>query len=220
MKKLIDGFEVFVFDLDNTLVYLDFNYAYNNIISTIKELNGIIPDQKLAKEFWFAEKNRDQCIQNHFDLLSSDFWRVFRKNDIPEERIKHTKVFNGVNSILKSLVDNGKELAIITNATIPIAIAEIRILDTKFTNKNVLAVGENPRFISKPHRHSLDYLKLYVFSDKKDFVYIGDSHEDSLFASNAKIPFVHFNINNSDLPFNFKSIASFNDWEKFDKLLI
>ena len=107
MKKLIDSFEVFVFDLDNTLVYLDFNYAYKIIISTIEELEGIIPDQKLAKEFWFAEKNRDQCIKNHFNLSSLDFWRVFRKYDIPEERMKHTKIFKGVNSILRYLVDNG-----------------------------------------------------------------------------------------------------------------
>ena len=220
MKKLIESFDVFVFDLDNTLVETNFNYVYELIINTIKTLGGLVPDQILAQAFWYAEKDREECIENHFHLSSSEFWKLFRKYDLPEERVKYTKVIKGVDEVLQSLKEQGKELAIITNTTPFIAIAEVRMLAMKFSKDNVLAVGEHVKYTPKPHRHSLDYLKEFVFDNQGNFVYIGDSYEDALFAQNAKTPFVHFNINDSALPVNLESLTSFNNWQQFSELLI
>ena len=222
MRKLIESFDVFVFDLDNTLVETNFNYIYNLIKKTINNLGGIIPDQILAQAFWYAEKNREECIENNFHLSSSEFWKLFRKYDFPEKRVKYTKVIKGVDEVLQSLNEKGKELAIITNTTPLIAIAEVRMLEIemKFTKDNVLATGDNPNYDSKPHRHCLDCLKEVVFNNQDNFVYIGDSHEDALFSQNAKTPFVHFNINNSVLPANLEALTSFNNWQQFFELLI
>jgi len=219
VKKLIDSFDVFVFDLDNTLVFTNFDYIYNLIKKTINNLGGIIPDKALAKKFWYAEIDGRECIWNNFKLPYHRFWHKLREYDIPEERTKRTEVMVGVNSVLQSLKDNNKKLAIITNAYPLIAIAEIRLLAIKFNKDNVLALGDNTRYTPKPHRHSLDCLR-EVYNNQTNFVYIGDSHGDALFAKNSETPFVHFNINNSELPSDLESLTSFNDWQVFNELLI
>ena len=224
MKKLIDSFDVFVFDLDNTLVITNFDYIYCLIKETINNLGGIIPDQILAKKFWYAEINGKECVEKYFNLSFHEFWKLFREEDKVKERVKYTKVIDGVNSTLQFLKDNGKEIAIITNAYPSVAVAEIRMLEIDFSEDKdkILATGGdgNPIYNPKPHRHCLDYLKDYVFQDKDNFVYIGDSHEDALFAKNAKTSFVHFNISDSELPSNLKALISFSSWKVFNELLI
>jgi len=103
MKKAV------MFGLDGTLVFQTKDYIFNTVGKTLSEL-GLSADEKFVDDFWYCHyADRDKIIEDRLGIEYMKFWKIFWKYDTPEERIKHTGVYDDV-AVLKNLKEKGLKL--------------------------------------------------------------------------------------------------------------
>ena len=214
-KLLGQAYDLYIFDLDRTLVMTPFDYIYQCIVATVQELGGIIPNRQLAETFWLGRMHRDHCIFTQFNLQPEVFWPAFRKYDTPENRAANTHVIPGAVAALERLKDKDKKTAIITAATPIIARAEIALIGFEFDG--VLALSENNehRFKSKPDPESMRHMMKQFGVTANRTLFTGDSTEDDRFAQAANVDFAHFDDQDGRRVLDYQPVASFSDWSRF-----
>jgi HAD superfamily hydrolase (TIGR01509 family) len=146
-------FKAVVFDLDGTLVCALPAYRHRTVGSTLKEL-GVKPKivaEHFVDKFWF-EENRDEIIVTYLGIEPGEFWKVFRKYDLPEVRSKFIRKYEDV-SFVQELKKKGYRTGIVTGSPEYIASMEIEILGKE--NFDVIIVA-NPEIKPKPDPHGLE----------------------------------------------------------------
>ena len=178
-----------MFDLDGTLVFQTKEYILNTVGKTISEL-GLKTDENFVNDFWYCHgSNRDKIIENRLGIEYMKFWRVFWRHDVPEERVKHTGVYDDVIA-LGNLRKKGVKLGIVTGALTKVANAEIskilsRVKDCKFD----YIVSNNPDagIRQKPYPDTLLICLKGLKMENSNALYVGNSYEDVEAAIRAQV---------------------------------
>lgn len=215
--NLVNMIKAVSFDIDGTLVYQRREYIYSVIRKTLLEL-GVPYDEEFALEFWYGG-DRDGIIQRRLGVDCADFWRVFRKHDNAEERVKNTEVYEDV-TVLRSLRAMGMKIGLVTGSIPEIANAEIsKILEKVGDIKFDSIVTNDPASEIRPKPFPDGLLKslreLNVKSD--ELIYVGNGLEDVEAAVQAGVrPIIILRDENPQMDFgkDTKVICSLYDLER------
>jgi len=200
---LIDKYKHISFDLDGTLAHTAPEYRYKIVPATISQLGGSIKDKYHIDRFWF-EHDRDNIIQECFNLDPEVFWAVFKKLDTAESRNPHARAYNDAEPAIRKLKEFGKTISIITGSPPWIAEMEISKLNGAPYNTQ-LSLGCSDEIKMKPEPHGLIYIMKKMSVMANETLYIGNSKEDAMFAKNAGVDFIH--IERDEHPFDLKEYA-------------
>jgi len=176
-----------MFDLNGTLDFQTEDYIYKTVGKTLSEL-GLEADERFADEFWYGS-NRDKIIKDKLGVEPMAFWEVFWKYDPPEERAKHTGVYDDVSALIK-LKEKGIKLGLVTGAIIEVASAELSKIKSKFKDLEFDSiVSNNPKagIRQKPYPDSLLICLRELGVKNGDAIYVGNSREDVEAAIAAKV---------------------------------
>jgi len=176
-------------DNDGTLVFQTKEYIFRTVGETLSEL-GLSADEKFAEDFWYCHgSNRDEIIESRLGINYTDFWKVFWKNDSPEERARHTGVYDDVYA-LRNLREKGIKLGVVTGALTEVANAEIsKVLSKVQGLKFDSIVSNNPDACirQKPYPDSLLICLQDLGVKSNETIYVGNSKEDVDAARAAKV---------------------------------
>ncbi|WP_297912777.1 HAD family hydrolase [Thiomonas sp.] len=176
-----------LFDLDGTLVTTRAEYRYSVVGRALRELRRRA-DQAAIDAFWFGA-DRDAIIRTHFDVAPSSFWPAFARYDRPDQRARCTTVFHDIGALSK-LRNLGIKLGVVTNAPLPIALAELTLLGADAFGAVVVADAErNIRPKPSPDGILACLDALAVRADRAWFV--GNAAEDIEAARAACVVDVH-----------------------------
>ena len=145
-------FKAVIFDLDGTLVHTLPEYRYEVVGKTLKNL-GRTATQEDIDRFWFITE-RDELIEQKWQLPYGDFWKEYQRHDNTELRRKLTKPYEDT-SYLNELKKKGYRLGIVTGAPVHIASLEIGMLGEDKFDAIVIAHKLNGRQ-PKPHPSGLN----------------------------------------------------------------
>lgn len=187
VMTLLEQYQHFSFDLDGTLVYTVKEYRYPTISRAVLELGGRVQSEHDLDRFWF-ESGRDRIVRQRFGVQPEKFWQRFQEIDNPQERARHTFVYEDTIATLKILRDAGKKISIITGNRESNARLEMAVLaDAPYDY--FLPLHEN--FPSKPHGASLHTVITDLQVTPEETVYVGNSNEDVYYAHNARVDFIY-----------------------------
>jgi phosphoglycolate phosphatase-like HAD superfamily hydrolase len=89
-----------IFDVDGTLVFHTKEYIRDTVGKTLLEL-GLDSDEKFVEDFWYCHgSDRNNIIEDRLGIEYMEFWKVFWRYDNPEERAKHTGVYDDVSALI------------------------------------------------------------------------------------------------------------------------
>lgn len=181
MKKAV------IFDNDGTLVFQTKEYISSTIGETLSEL-GVNADEKFAEDFWYGS-DRDKIIENRLGINYMNFWKVFWNYDTPEERSKHTGVYDDVYA-LRNLRGMGIKLGVVTGALTEVANAELskvlsKVQGLKFDS--VVSNDPDAKIRQKPYPDSLLICLQDLGVKSNETIYVGNSKEDVNAAKAAKV---------------------------------
>jgi len=175
-----------LFDLDGTLVFQTRAYRERTVGKTVREL-GLTCDENFVDYFWYGNGDRDKLIEKSLGIDYMSFWRVFWKNDSPEERVKHTGVYDDVTA-LKELKERGVKLGIVTGSLSKVADAEISKVLSKIQGCSIDSIISNDGCMrQKPYPDSLLTCIKELNVQSADAVYVGNAREDVKAARAARI---------------------------------
>ena len=165
-----------VFDLDDTLVYMDPKYRYDTVGSALSELGVKGIDNNTIDEFWY-DLHRNKFISEVFGVPYNDFWEKFAEKENVEVRRRFTKFYKDAR-ILKYLKKIGIKTGILTSAPINIRDMEIELLDYVFDG--VITANYKNGIKEKPNPEGLllclDSMKIGIQSA----IMVGNGLEDIL----------------------------------------
>jgi phosphoglycolate phosphatase-like HAD superfamily hydrolase len=190
VKNLINKYTLIVFDLDGTLVHTTSEYRYYIVPKVLEKMGqdtSKITPREIDK-FWFDGK-REETIKKQFKVDPYKFWKLFHAYDKPVERKRYTRAYDDVIPALSTLKKQGKLLAVTTGAPRRIAKMEIGFLPGHYFDK-IISVTSS-RYKNKPHPESLFACVKYCKNNISESVYIGNSNEDSIYASAAGVDFIY-----------------------------
>lgn len=186
---IIEKYKLIIFDLDGTLVHTTAEYRYFIIPRVLKQLgNNKRINLKVIDKFWF-NGNRGETIRDGFGCDAKQFWKMFHKEVKTEERAKYTHVYDDVWITIKKLKNNGKILAVTTGAPKQIANMEVDLLPKEQFEK-IISITST-RYKAKPHPESLIGCLKFCKTEAEEAVYIGNSMEDSEYATAASVDFIY-----------------------------
>src|SRR3989344_2758043 len=165
-----------VFDLDDTLVYMDPKYRHDKVGSALSELGVKGIDNNTIDEFWY-DLHRNKFISEVFGVPYNDFWEKFAEKENVEVRRRFTKFYKDAR-ILKYLKKIGIKTGILTSAPINIRDMEIELLDYVFDG--VITANYKNGIKEKPNPEGLllclDSMKIGIQSA----IMVGNGLEDIL----------------------------------------
>jgi len=165
-----------VFDLDDTLVYMDPKYRHDTVGSALSELGVKGIDNNTIDEFWY-DLHRNKFISEVFGVPYNDFWEKFAEKENVEVRRRFTKFYKDAR-ILKYLKKIGIKTGILTSAPINIRDMEIELLDYVFDG--VITANYKNGIKEKPNPEGLllclDSMKIGIQSA----IMVGNGLEDIL----------------------------------------
>jgi len=211
---LAEAYELYVFDLDRTLVETESDYIVACLTATIETLGGIVPQIDLIHSFW-VKPNRDHFIRRSFGLDPDKFWPLFNQIDSPSGRVARTRPIAGASAVLRQLKqEKGKKLAVITGAMPEVAAAELALLDVELDG--FFALGDNGAagIPSKPHPKSIFLLQQELGISGEKMLFTGDSFEDNVFCRNGNLDFVHYQ-HDGECRLVHTPVAVFANWNHF-----
>jgi len=122
MKEFIENYDLFIFDLDDTLVKTE-NFHYKSWLSVLREELG---DNFYIDFDGFVSKfhsNKCDCINEYLvnELKINDPKRVINKKNIFYYDLIHKercnlKLINGANELLENIIKLNKKFVIVTNS--------------------------------------------------------------------------------------------------------
>ena len=203
---LIDKYKLIVFDLDGTLVHTTAEYRYFIVPYVLGKI-GVSkkPSLKLIDKFWF-DGNRENTIIKSFKCDKDLFWKIFHKEDNAIQRAKYTHAYDDVKESVKKLKNLNKLLAITTGAPKWIAKIETNLIPKNDFSK-IISITST-RYKAKPHPESLIGCLKYCKINAPDAVYTGNSGEDGMYASAARVDFIF--LERREHSFSGKSITTIN----------
>lgn len=176
------------FDLDGTLVHTVEEYRNKIVPEVVGALGGKIGDHRLINRFWF-EGGRDEIIKNEFGLNPDDFWTLFRKTDVPENRNLFTHAYSDAEPAFRKLKESGKIVSIITGS--PHYIAEMEIKKLNGAPYDFYLSITDSKFTEKPAPEAMFFVLEKLAVRPEETLYIGNSNEDAYFAKNAGANFLY-----------------------------
>jgi beta-phosphoglucomutase-like phosphatase (HAD superfamily) len=122
MKYIINNYDLFIFDLDDTLIYTE-NYHYDAWIETLK--NNINNNFSISHDYFFSKFhtiNKDgikNYLSNELNLVDPNKI-ISEKNNIYIELIKkesqNIKMVDGAKDLLELIISNNKKFVIVSNS--------------------------------------------------------------------------------------------------------
>lgn len=200
---LIDKYKHISFDLDGTLIHTTPEYRHKIVPAIVSKLGGKITDKYHIDRFWF-EHDRDNIIQECFNLNPIIFWNILKKLDTAENRNRRASAYGDAEPAIRELKKTGKIISIITNAPKWATEMGIKKLNSPPID-TYLSLGDNNETEWKPNPEGMHFIVNKIGSSKKETLYIGNSEEDALFAKNAGVDFVH--IERNEHPFDLKEYS-------------
>lgn len=202
LKKLLEKYAHYSFDLDGTLVVTTKKYRCNLLKKVVEKLGGEIKSAHIIDKFWF-DARREEVIKKEFKVDVEKFWEFFVKWDIPEERSKHTFPYRDAEPALKKLKNAGKITSVITGS--PHAVAQMEIKKLNGVSCDFYLPLHGSVFNPKPDPASLRFVIRKTSTLTKNTLYIGNSNDDAYYAKNAGVSFVY--LERKEYVFNLESYA-------------
>ena len=179
-------YKSYIFDLDGTLLdsltdlAASCNYALriNNMPErTIDEVRMFVGNgvRKLMERA-IPDGNRNELFQKTY----TDF-----RDHYLIHNLDHTSPYNGIITMLKSLKDDGCNIAVVSNKFY----AATREICRHFFGDLVdVAIGERENIKKKPAPDTVNEALRQLHADRERAVYIGDSDVDVMTAKNSGMP--------------------------------
>ncbi len=189
LEKYINDFDVFIFDLDDTL-YSEKDYVKSGFNAIGKEFSFI---KDLSQLLWNAFINKKPAIDYVFDELNMSSKRdealLIYRNHIP-----NIKLYDGVREFLLKLKKN-KKIGIITDGRLEGQQAKIKALKlTKIVDKIIITDGLGGINFRKPNETAFIIIKEFFNSEYSKMCYIGDNiNKDGVAPKKLGMTFFHFN---------------------------
>jgi HAD superfamily hydrolase (TIGR01509 family) len=122
MIKFIENYDLFIFDLDDTLVKTE-KYHYDSWLTVLKQelgMNFYINFNHFVSKF---HSNKRNCIMDYLinDLRVSEPERLINKKnnvyfDLIHREKKNLKLIDGANNLLEQIVKSNKKFVIVSNS--------------------------------------------------------------------------------------------------------
>lgn len=193
------NFDYYLFDLDNSLLYIPNPPEYFDKIlkKSIKAFSvSSIPERIERNQFWLSGDQYKTYLKNWGITLKdyNEFWKKFdsidfqiRKEFVPERKIR---LFSDVIYVLNKLLDAGKKLAIISNTARYIVDYIIKEFNLGDYFHEIFGLGYgNEQELAKPSPEGIKMIlnKLDYNKNHSKALMIGDSLVDIFAAKKAKI---------------------------------
>ncbi len=174
-RPITHSYSFYVFDMDGTLVDINFGYLQN----LFNKIKIDIPKAKfpknerefdeLIRQIWY-EQNRNEIIKEKLEIEPLDFWRVFRRYDSPDNRKNNIIIYQDVSALLK-LKERGSKIAVLSDSPVSITELESKAIEEALGNFNfdcVVSVGYDSGRNRKPHFEGLE--KCIALLGTNDFI--------------------------------------------------
>jgi len=192
VKKYIDDFKVFIFDLDDTL-YSEVDYVKSGYKSIANNYPNI---HNLYEELWNAFLKKEPAIDfvlNKLGMISEKdrFLSIYR-NHIP-----NIELYPGVFEMLAEMHKN-KKLGIITDGRVEGQKAKINSLKISNLFDKIIITDEIGGIeFRKPNKKAFMIMKEFFNCDYCQMCYIGDNiKKDGIAPEQLGMNFIYFNNSN------------------------
>ncbi len=180
------NYEAYIFDLDGTLLDTldDLTDGVNHTLASYG-----MPIHTIAEICSYVGNGMEKLIERsiegghehpQFDAILADFKSYYGKHCNEK-----TKPYPGILSLLQTLKEEGKKIAIVSNKG-DFAVKEL--CEIYFKDYVKVAIGESKEVRKKPAPDTVFTAMKELGVKKEDCVYIGDSEVDIQTARNAGIP--------------------------------
>lgn len=206
-------FDIFIFDLDGTLLNLGNIGAYADqiLIETLKSL-GIpkVPEERLRKTFWSSGDDYIELLKKWGISEPERFWNQYDKTDLKKRKElidkNQIKLYKDTRRVLKRIIDHNenKKLAIVTNTADFVLDFIVEKFELSHYIHETFSLGENiDEKHAKPSPKGINsILKKFKYDvNTNRAIMVGDSMIDVVAAKRA----------------NIKSCLIIRDQEKYEK---
>lgn len=178
--------KVVIFDMDGTLLdsQKDITISVNHVRKTNYNLKPL--SEKFIVEAINMEVRNLPYLFYETEIYEDSARDMFEKHYY-EQCVKNPYLYDGIDTTLKTLLDNGIKLSVATNAPTKFAKRMLSHLDVAHLFDVI--IGADKINASKPSPKMIEYiLKSYNFNyEKHEAWMIGDNSKDMLSAQNAGI---------------------------------
>ncbi|TXT55031.1 MAG: putative Pyrophosphatase PpaX [Promethearchaeota archaeon] len=192
-------FNPYLFDLDNSLLYIPNapRYFDNILVETIKNFTKKkIPSLEERNTFWSSgEQYLDLLHQWGVDIDNGEFfWKKFDALDFEQRKVliekRHMALFSDVIEVLSTLKQSGKHLALISNTARYIVNYVVKEYDLEQYFNIIFGLGYGKeQALAKPSPDGIKYIlkKSGFYKNNANPIMIGDSKVDVIAAKRADI---------------------------------
>ncbi|WP_068268709.1 HAD family hydrolase [Caviibacter abscessus] len=183
--------DVVLFDLDGTLANTipAIAYAFNEVL---KEFSYDTYDVTEYKNFvgggfynLFDRINKLQNIKEDKEFFVSKVRKVYAQN-----MLKDIKLYNGIDKLLDTLVENKVKIGIVTNKDHNLALEHTKTILSKWNFDFVIGASEQGLYPTKPNSYGINLVISKGYTKEK-IVFIGDMSVDYMTAQNAGVRYIH-----------------------------
>ncbi|MCP4764162.1 MAG: HAD family hydrolase [archaeon] len=212
-------YKLILFDLDNTLIFIDDvnNYFDQIIVDVFKEVDIEVPSIEQRNLLWRNHDFKSLLKEWNFPDSSKKFWNIFDDMDLKRRKILHTRnkiaLYDDVLPILKHFKNNEYVFtSIITNTTKEITEFELKSFNLLEYFDEICALGgiiKDSAELTKPAPDGIFAIisriekknsdKNLKFSKENVFI-IGDMNSDIQAGINAGIKTIYINRKNKVIP--------------------
>ncbi len=177
------NFDLYIFDLDGTLVRLKAEYIHMMVQKALDEF-GILATKTAIGNFWFGT-HRNNILKEKFGVEPKKFWDAYKNYDTPESRKEYLEVYRDV-GFIEQLKDAGYMTAIVTGSPEEYAFMEIDLIGAGNFDCIIIA-HETGSIAPKPDPHGIKECLKMCGVKKEKAVYTGNAQEDLLSAKSAEV---------------------------------
>lgn len=176
-------YDTYIFDLDGTLLSTLDGLAAS--VNYALRVHGM-PEHTNDDIRWFVGNGVRMLMERAVPKGCSDslFERVFETfvNHYMEHSMEQTKPYQGVLEMLEELKRRGKNIAVVSNK---FYVATQELCNNFFGDYVDVAIGEREGISKKPEPDMVNEALNFLYADKSNAVYIGDSDVDVETAKNS-----------------------------------